>query len=790
MNALDPTLSIGDGYQDDYPDGMPSRDSPVLRPNRLRLRLSPTPPPKVTEVSHPLAGSSRETSSNRPKIKPSLGDAVLIRFMTDGRDPNIANFEADRDFSDGSEQDEIHSGEYDDGPEPEKDEEYLDDIARIDLDHKTAGHDSSYLISTASLSQTTLPSIASLTALIRSPSPDAYGRDIVMEDSDEDQFMTSPKEISINEASRQPRQVEAKGTTEATEAADADADADGSKKSKHGQGQNLPSKDTHMAELGLEQAPSPTQPSQTSRSQTQRPRPVSPQPPAEGYTAIAAMALARTTMSRQNSNSNKDKKSTATERTPLPDSRIKRSGSRFRSSTLNSEPQLLTIAAVTSPGDPTSAYSYTSPSNSGHTPASGPVDAPTVSSTSSAFSASALTPSSYAASDQPSPSYSPGVHQRSPRRVTPLEHPRPPAIVAGLPGAFSSASPTSFSHVKLSPIATDTLASRSARGIYSNSLSPGAGTPKTTTLPPIAQYIKSREKLENQPSVSHASHPSSGNQLPPISGHVSPPPSTFSGSRRGTFDQGVDLAPGPASTAQLQKQTLPPFQQHLRHPPPASSPLHPVSGQQSPLPPNLARPAMNPAGGNAHGSHNTHNNLHRRHLQNHPIYPKMAGVPPLAPGPGQGPGQGLEQGPSDSRHPNSLNPPNPNPSPSSGQGTYKCTFKDCTAQPFLTQYLLNSHANVHSEDRPHYCPVQGCPRSEHGNGFKRKNEMIRHGLVHKSPGYVCPFCPDREHKYPRPDNLLRHVRAHHKEKSKDDSELRDVLAQRPDGPSRGRRRRN
>jgi hypothetical protein len=33
--------------------------------------------------------------------------------------------------------------------------------------------------------------------------------------------------------------------------------------------------------------------------------------------------------------------------------------------------------------------------------------------------------------------------------------------------------------------------------------------------------------------------------------------------------------------------------------------------------------------------------------------------------------------------------------------------------------------------------------------------MIRHGLVHESPGYVCPFCPDRDHRYPRPDNLQR-----------------------------------
>lgn len=87
---------------------------------------------------------------------------------------------------------------------------------------------------------------------------------------------------------------------------------------------------------------------------------------------------------------------------------------------------------------------------------------------------------------------------------------------------------------------------------------------------------------------------------------------------------------------------------------------------------------------------------------------------------------------------------------------YVCSYSGCNASPFQTQYLLNSHANVHSSNRPHYCPVHGCPRGEGGKGFKRKNEMIRHGLVHDSPGYVCPFCPDREHKYPRPDNLQRY----------------------------------
>ena len=87
---------------------------------------------------------------------------------------------------------------------------------------------------------------------------------------------------------------------------------------------------------------------------------------------------------------------------------------------------------------------------------------------------------------------------------------------------------------------------------------------------------------------------------------------------------------------------------------------------------------------------------------------------------------------------------------------YVCKVAGCTAPPFQTQYLLNSHANVHSSSRPHFCPIKDCPRSFGGKGFKRKNEMIRHGLVHDSPGYVCPFCPDREHRYPRPDNLQRY----------------------------------
>lgn len=88
-------------------------------------------------------------------------------------------------------------------------------------------------------------------------------------------------------------------------------------------------------------------------------------------------------------------------------------------------------------------------------------------------------------------------------------------------------------------------------------------------------------------------------------------------------------------------------------------------------------------------------------------------------------------------------------------GKFVCKSSGCSAAPFQTKYLLNSHANVHSSLRPHYCAVRGCPRSEGGKGFKRKSELTRHGLVHEPPGYICPFCPDREHKYPRPDNVQR-----------------------------------
>lgn len=82
---------------------------------------------------------------------------------------------------------------------------------------------------------------------------------------------------------------------------------------------------------------------------------------------------------------------------------------------------------------------------------------------------------------------------------------------------------------------------------------------------------------------------------------------------------------------------------------------------------------------------------------------------------------------------------------------YECT--SC-GRTFPTPYLLSSHTLTHSSTRPYVCPIIGCPRNK--TGFKRKNEMTRHGLLHGSREYRCPFCPKEDcRRFARPDGLLR-----------------------------------
>ena len=52
-------------------------------------------------------------------------------------------------------------------------------------------------------------------------------------------------------------------------------------------------------------------------------------------------------------------------------------------------------------------------------------------------------------------------------------------------------------------------------------------------------------------------------------------------------------------------------------------------------------------------------------------------------------------------------------SPSSSNSC-QCTFPECTATPFQIQYLLNSHMNVHSDERPYFCTVEDCPQGPDG----------------------------------------------------------------------------
>ncbi|KAF1842060.1 uncharacterized protein K460DRAFT_178202 [Cucurbitaria berberidis CBS 394.84] len=121
--------------------------------------------------------------------------------------------------------------------------------------------------------------------------------------------------------------------------------------------------------------------------------------------------------------------------------------------------------------------------------------------------------------------------------------------------------------------------------------------------------------------------------------------------------------------------------------------------------------------------------------------------------------------------------------PPGGSGDFRCDYPGCNAAPFQTQYILNSHANVHTSQG------QDIPEAKAREGSKRKSEMLRYEPIHRAPGYVCPFCPDSEHRYPRPDSLYRHVRAHHVDKDVNDSQLRNVLAQGPDREIYGRKRR-
>jgi hypothetical protein len=94
---------------------------------------------------------------------------------------------------------------------------------------------------------------------------------------------------------------------------------------------------------------------------------------------------------------------------------------------------------------------------------------------------------------------------------------------------------------------------------------------------------------------------------------------------------------------------------------------------------------------------------------------------------------------------------------------YMCTFQGCTAAPFRTRSLLNTHVCVHSL-APYFCPVQGCARGEGGGigcyskAHLARHMYLRHGPDNGSSSYICPWCPREKRKgFIRPDNLQRYA---------------------------------
>jgi len=254
----------------------------------------------------------------------------------------------------------------------------------------------------------------------------------------------------------------------------------------------------------------------------------------------------------------------------------------------------------------------------------------------------------------------------------------------------------------------------SSVGARATNLSTEALSPQSNDFTPTSSAVK-REPLETNGSISFAA-PLAG-ELPPV--------------RRGSPHSALSNGDaGPIVLPSIQEQLG--DISHIPEPVPGNSPF----GQSPPR-----RPPPQFAAVPGHGSPLKSPNKFRKEL---PSPGRGAFYNFGSPGPGDYSSSNTETPSTDQ---SGATPPSIDRMSIDGIGGFQCTHPGCTAQPFQTQYLLNAHANVHSSNRPHYCSVKGCPRSEGGKGFKRKNQTIRHGLVHDDPEYLCPFCPDREHKH-------------------------------------------
>jgi hypothetical protein len=266
------------------------------------------------------------------------------------------------------------------------------------------------------------------------------------------------------------------------------------------------------------------------------------------------------------------------------------------------------------------------------------------------------------------------------------------------------------------PIKTETARSTEERSLYEDS---------TPISPNLAKYVINQSEadplsvlpaLQKSPPRSASNHSSEGSQSLP--------------SLKTTLGGLSDPASNGIHAFQTSSGHSPQF---VRHPTFSSQSTGPSPGAYS-----QPSPGMSPPGGPSHPTY-----WRRPPTEGSMSTPSTyeASTPASIPGPSPAqsyptPNVQDHRGSVDgSSTPQLLNGPLPPNGPFTSS-TFKCTYSGCTAAPFQTQYLLNSHANVHSSNRPHFCSVADCPRGPGGKGFKRKNEMIRHGLVHQSPGYI------------------------------------------------------
>lgn len=89
------------------PDDVGLRNSPLLKQMNVNLRPSPSPEPLIAlplVSPSPSPAPEDHKTSNRPKHRPSPGDAVLVSFMADGKYVDVARDAGDKPLASDNEE--------------------------------------------------------------------------------------------------------------------------------------------------------------------------------------------------------------------------------------------------------------------------------------------------------------------------------------------------------------------------------------------------------------------------------------------------------------------------------------------------------------------------------------------------------------------------------------------------------------------------------------------------------------------------------------------------------------